>query len=298
MENNSSPQPQDTNSNPEIAPSETPQPILPPSVKPKKNKLAIILLVIILVVAGGIAAIYVLMKDDKKIDTNTQNQSTEQTEHSDQHTANDHQHDATEIHEEDETSLLNCGEYFDNASQFADEEFGATFCYPSEWGTASVMDAKIDVSDTGHREAVRFSGNTLFIVGGVSDDWTTTVGRDVGCQEPSSRVPELSEYNTDWNNISGSGMDVDYAQRSIAVSEGGYDITETVSNMLWSGVCAQGHKVINGPRYRVISAAFYRDFSEAAGITTPKAHMDNSSVLFSSEQRTQLDKLLSSVAPY
>lgn len=186
----------------------------------------------------------------------------------------------------------------DDETMFQDKTFGAQFCYPTDWGTASVMDAKIDAGDTGHREAVRFSATTKFIVGGVSEDWTTTVGRDVGCQEPSNRLAEIADYDTEWHDIVGEGMAVEFAVRSIEVVDGGYDISEEVSNLLSSGVCARGHKQINGSRYKVLSAAFYTDFSESAGISTPKAHMDNPTVLFSSSERQQLDRVLSSAQSY
>lgn len=186
----------------------------------------------------------------------------------------------------------------DTQMLFVDRLFGAAFCYPSAWGDANVTYAKIDDSDTGHREAVRFSATTKFIVGGVSEDWTTSVGRGVGCQEPSNIVPELSSYNVDWHNLVGEGMDIEFATRSLPTTVGGYDISETVSNLLDSGVCAQGHKVINGSRYKVISAAYYADFSTTAGVTTPKAHIDNPAILFTPEERAQLDLVLASVVSY
>ncbi len=198
--------------------------------------------------------------------------------------------ETSEIEESEEVAL----ECTDDETLFADNEFGAAFCYPTEWGSASVMDAKVDVSDTGYREAVRFSANTKFIVGGTSEDWSTTVGRGVGCKEPNNVVPELSSYDTDWHDFSGEGMAIEFASRSIATNEGGYDITETVSNMLEVGVCVQGHKVIDGSRYRVLFEAFFTDFSETSGITTPKAHIDNSNVLFTDKERAQFDSLLAS----
>ena len=181
---------------------------------------------------------------------------------------------------------------------FADEAFGMKFCYPDEWGDASVMDAKIDASDTGHREAVRFSATTKFVVGGVSDDWSTTVGRDTACQEPNNQLASLSDYDIEWHDIIGEGMAVEYAKRSLASSEGGYDMTEEVSNLLLSGVCAQGHKLIEASRYRVAFAAFYSDFSESAGILSPRAHMDNANILFSIVEREQYDALLASIEAY
>ena len=188
-----------------------------------------------------------------------------------------------------------------NETLFADKSFGAAFCYPSEWGTASVMDAKIDTSDTGYREAVRFSANTKFIVGGVSEDWTTTIGRGVGCQEPSNSVPSPDSYDTEWHDVIGTGADIEFATRGInpALATGSsYDINETVSSILDSGVCVQGHTVINGSRYLVLSAAYYIDFSAPLGITTPKAHIDSPNTLFTLVERLQLEKLLSSAVKY
>jgi hypothetical protein len=179
---------------------------------------------------------------------------------------------------------------------FQNKTFGAQFCYPAEWGTASVMDAKIDTADTGHREAVRFSGTIKFIVGGVSDDWTTTVGRDVGCQEPSNQFPELSSYNTDWHDTIISGGETDFSIRSLVSSEGGYAMTEEVNNILNSGICVRGHKVINGSRYRVLSAAYYTDFG--SGITSADAHIANPNALFTPAQRAQLDRLLATVSTH
>lgn len=188
-----------------------------------------------------------------------------------------------------------CG---DGLTLYSSASFGAAFCYPTAWGTASLADAKLAPSDTGHREQISFSAMPLFSVGGASDDWSTTVGRGVSCLEPNNAMPELSAYNTAWHDISGSGMAVDFAVRSLPSSVGGYSMTETVSNMLQEGVCAQGHKQINGSRYRIVSAAFYRTFAEASGITTPSAHIAEPNVLFSTEQRSQFDALLASLVAY
>lgn len=184
----------------------------------------------------------------------------------------------------------------DGYSEFADEEFGARFCYPEEWGTATIEDAKVGPDDTGHREMIRFSANDKFAAGGMSEDWSTTVGRGVGCQEPNNVTAELGSYNIDWNNIEGTGMDVSYAQRSLESSAGGYDITETVSNMLENGVCTQAHKVIDGSRYRVFYMAFVNEFG--SGILTPSAHIDNPNILFTEIERTQLDLLLASAEAF
>ena len=193
----------------------------------------------------------------------------------------------------DSMETVGCDEGY---SEFADEEFGARFCYPEGWGETSIVDAKVGPADTGHREMVRFSLSDKFAVGGTSESWSTTVGRGVGCQEPNNVTAELSSYDTDWNNLEGEGVDVTYAQRSLESSAGGYDITETVSNMLENGVCVQAHKVIDGSRYRVFFMAFSNEFG--GGILTPSAHIDNPNVLFTELERSQLDLVLVSAEAY
>lgn len=186
----------------------------------------------------------------------------------------------------------------DSYSAFADRSVGMAFCYPSSWGTATVHDALVAPTDTGHRQSITFSANPFFSVGGTSDDWSTTVGRDTGCLEPNNVTVAASAYNTSWHDMVGSGADVEFATRSLPAPAGGYDSTETVSNILQSGVCAQAHKVISGSRYRVAFTAFYHDFAEASGIVTPSLHIDHPDVLFSVEQRQQFDAVLASLVAY
>ncbi|QQS18753.1 hypothetical protein IPL68_01610 [Candidatus Saccharibacteria bacterium] len=52
-------------------------------------------------------------------------------------------------------------------------------------------------------------------------------------------MPALSSYNTEWHNISGSGMAVDFAERSLPSKEGGYIISETYQTYLSKVFCAQ-----------------------------------------------------------
>jgi hypothetical protein len=184
------------------------------------------------------------------------------------------------------------------SATFADAAVGMTFCYPKEWGVASVLDSRASSADTGYRQSIVFSNNSLFAVGGTSQDWSTAVGRGVSCLEPDNQVPLANDYDTAWHDIEGQGMDVTFAQRSLPSLKGGYDMTESVGSTMQSGICVQGHKVINGSRYQVAFAAYSRDFSEAAGITTPRAHMDAPNVLFSQEQRAQFDALLASLVAY
>ncbi len=196
--------------------------------------------------------------------------------------------------EEPLTSSIDCG---DNAG-FADESIGMKFCYPKTWGTPSVLGAKLDPSDPGYRQVVKFSSMPYVQVGGVSDDWTTTMGRDGTCFDPSNQVPELSSYNTAWHSQEGTGADLEFAMRSLPSSVGGYALTEEVTNILQSGVCIKGYKVINAPHYRVGSLSYYRDFVEASGITTPALHVAEPNVLASTQMRQDIDALMASLVSY
>jgi hypothetical protein len=183
-------------------------------------------------------------------------------------------------------------------SVFADKQMGMAFCYPIEWGVASVVDNRIAPTDTGYRQSVTFSNNSLFSVGGTSENWATSSGRGVGCLEPNNVVVAAADYDTSWNGIQGSGSDIMFAKRSIATTTAKADVTETVDDMVMSGVCVQAHKVIDGSRYKVAFAAFHRAFSEGAGIVTPKQHMDEPNVLFDAELRSTFQKLVASIKAY
>src|SRR5690606_32687641 len=115
--------------------------------------------------------------------TNTNSDQSQQTESA-----------ANNQKDDDETvaAAIDCE---DGYQAFADEEFGAAFCYPSEWGTATVQDAKIAAEDTGHRQIITFSANPQFVVGGASENWSTAVGRGGSCLEPSNKPAEPGEYN-------------------------------------------------------------------------------------------------------
>lgn len=181
---------------------------------------------------------------------------------------------------------------------FAGSGFGMKFCYPSAWGEATVHDAKLAAGDTGYRQVVKFADMPYVQVGGVSDDWSTTVARDGVCFDPGNQVPPLSSYNVSWHDQLGSGAELEFAIRSIVSSAGGYAMTEEVSNVLQSGVCLRGYKVINAPHYRVGYAAYYRNFAPASGITTPAQHVAESNVLLSAEMRTDFDALMASLEAY
>ncbi len=178
---------------------------------------------------------------------------------------------------------------------FLDKEFGAKFCYPSSWGVASLRDAKLAPTDTGQRQSIVFSAEPRITVGGVSQDWTTTVGRGGACLDPSNAAPDMTRYNTEWHDLLGEGPSVEFATRSLQSREGGYSVIETVSSTLQDGVCAQGFKQTNSSRYRVVSAQYYQALSPSDGVSTPAQHMATPNVLFNERLRADFDDLIADI---
>lgn len=240
----------------------------------KSNKKWIIIAaMLVLLIAAGVAAFLLLgKKDDSKGPENQPAQSQQAANENEESTGGE------------AVEPIDCE---DGYTGFASAEFGAAFCYPNEWGTASVKDAKLADEDTGYRQIVAFSRNPQFVVGGVSDDWTTAVGRGGSCLEPSNTPLDASAYNEEWHDIT-----EDFAKRSLETSIGGYDMTETVGSFL-GGLCAVGHKVINGSRYRVVSVSYFNAFTSS--VTSAADHMEDPYVLFRETERFNLDKILATL---
>lgn len=192
------------------------------------------------------------------------------------------------------TEEIDCGD----RSGFGDQSIGMKFCYPAEWGTPSVLDAKLSDIDTGYRQVIKFADMPYVQMGGVSGDWSSEVGRDGICFDPTNRYPEVSSYNTSWQEEEGTGDELEFAVRSIAPSKPNFALTEEVSDVLQPGVCLRGIKEIAASNYRYGSISYYRDFTEASGITTPAQHVANPDTLLAAQMRIDIDALLTSLVKY
>lgn len=181
---------------------------------------------------------------------------------------------------------------------FADTSFGMQFCYPSDWGVATLRDAKMSADDTGSREIVIFTDNPQLRVGAVSGDWTTTTPRDGVCFDPSPQGLIVGTYNTEWHDLVGSGDDIAFAIRHIGSADQGYDMIEEVSNLLQSGVCAKSTKLVNGTRYQYVTISYYQDFDPSRGSSTPSMHIADPLKLFSQQSRDQFESLAKSIRKY
>lgn len=237
----------------------------------KKN---LVIAVVLLLIMASAAVYFLFIKNDNSGPADNSNQS--------QQTAS-----ITEEKSDAGTAPIDCE---DGYTGFADVEFGAAFCYPSEWGAATIRDARLAEEDTGHRQTIIFSHNPQFVVGGASDDWSTAVGRGGGCLEPSNQLLAASDYNVEWHDITD-----DFAKRSMETTAGGYDMTEMVGTFD-GGLCGIGHKQIDGSRYRVVSVSYFNEFT--TGVATVDDHIYNSYELFRETERYNLDKVLSTLRSY
>lgn len=255
----------------------TPQPDVPKKPGMSRNKKIMYGLAVLLVIVAAVTSWWLLRPAPADTQLVTQTKKT-----------------AVPVDEEVRTDEVDCGD----RSGFGDQSIGMKFCYPAEWGAPSVLDAKLDPADTGNRQVIKFADMPYVQVGGVSGDWTTTVGRDGICFDPTNVYPEASSYNTEWHDQIGSGADLEFALRSIAVSSGGYAMREEVSNVLQSGVCVRGIKEITTPNYRYGSISYYRDFAEASGVTTPAQHIASPNVLVSTQMRADINAVMASLEKY
>src|SRR5690606_28309091 len=95
----------------------------------------IIAAVVLLLIALGVSAYFLFLKKDSSSPAADSNQAQESVSQQEADT-------------DPSPAAIVCE---DGHTAFADSEFGAAFCFPSDWGTASVEDAKLDTSDTGYR---------------------------------------------------------------------------------------------------------------------------------------------------
>lgn len=170
-------------------------------------------------------------------------------------------------------------------------DLGIGFCYPTAWGTASVIDAKFAAADTGQRWKVTFTSKPVVNLGVVTDDWSTTVPRDGVCVDPAVQVlPAFSPFSTSWET---EGTPVTSATRGIEVMAGQYLIQERVDDVLTSGVCLEGYTITGGDPYSHTSASYSAEF--AAPVTTPQQHIDSPNTLIPEADRTQFYTFVKSV---
>lgn len=190
--------------------------------------------------------------------------------------------------QQQDTEKVTCDEGF---STYENTDLGLGFCYPTDWGTVSVVDGKFEAADTGERWIVKFASKSMVNLGVVSADWSTTVPRDGVCVDPAVQtLPAFSPFSTTWAT---EGTPVMSGTRGIEVMAGEYLIQERVDDVLTSGVCVEGYTIIEGDPFSHTSASYSAEF--AAPITTPQQHIDSPNTLISGADRNEFYTFVKSV---
>lgn len=185
---------------------------------------------------------------------------------------------------------------------YENADLGIGFCYPTDWGTVTVADARLQTTsttvdgtviaaDTGERWLVSFSAKPAVHLGMVTADWSTEVGRDGVCVDPAVQtLPSFSPFSTAWET---EGTPVTYATRGIEVASGEFLIQEYVDDLLTNGVCVEGFTIIEGDEFTHTTASYSAEF--AAPVTTPQQHIDNPNTLIPAADRTEFAVFVKSV---
>ncbi|MGH7158077.1 MAG: hypothetical protein ACREGD_03330 [Candidatus Saccharimonadales bacterium] len=190
--------------------------------------------------------------------------------------------------QEEQVEEAACDEGF---TAYENAEQGIGFCYPTDWGTVTLADAKFAAADTGERWTFRFADKAMVNLGVVTADWSTEVARDGTCVDPAVQtLPAFSPFSTTWTT---EGTPVMSATRGVEVMSGQYLIRETVDDLLTNGVCLEGYTLIEGDVYTHTAASYSAEF--AAPVTTPQQHIDNPNTLIPATDRNQFYTFVKSV---
>lgn len=177
---------------------------------------------------------------------------------------------------------------------YSNTDLGIAFCYPNAWGTVNVSDAKFAPADGGQRYRITFTAKPQVHAGMATADWSTAAARDGICSDPAvPSIPDRGAYVTDWQVDTEIAGQPSSAYRGIGRDEGQYVIYETVSDVLESGVCIEGYRIVSLSNYNNVSASYSVPFNGT--VTTPQQHIDSPESLISAADRNDFSAFVRSI---
>lgn len=181
-----------------------------------------------------------------------------------------------------------------NWTEYASQQLGIRFCYPSSWGTANVADAKIDPSDRGTRFSVRFAEKQPIAVTVVSQDWVTDVGRGIACNEIAVQSFPVVQNNPSnkWQVDSSE----ESAQRVIESTPDQFFLQENVSTLESESVCLKAFIATGGEVYSTATATYGVGLGGA--VASVKAHIANPTNLISATDRADFTEMSRSLKKF
>ncbi len=177
------------------------------------------------------------------------------------------------------------------AKTFYDKVIGLQFCYPKEWGEATVGTVPASASDAGGAYEITFSAKSGLTVASATVDWKNTIGRDGRCADPMSAPIDFSGYAESWKT-EGEGMALTSASRYVNKVDGRWWISELASDY-YSAVCLKAAVSTLGGVYDLQTVNYQVAFNDQ--IASVKAHVDNPTVLISPAERVQFGEMVDSM---
>lgn len=257
--------------------------------KPKNNKKLLVLIVsllALLLIGGG--AYWLGTKNSKKDTkaTNTTTAANEQTKNTTEPSVTDAKTAPETPKKADATCPSSPG-----AKTFYNKVIGLQFCYPKEWGEATVGNVEASDSVSGGAYEIRFATKDGLSITSATSDWKNTVARDGRCADPQQEAPQFSTYQPEWKT-EGSGMALTSALRVHIKQEPDFLIRELADDY-YSGVCLMAIVSTPGGAYNVQTVNLLRSFS--GGIMSVKAHIDNPTILITAAERVQYSEMVASM---
>lgn len=180
--------------------------------------------------------------------------------------------------------------------RYQNEDLDIRFCYPTAWGDVKLGDGKLDPSDSGTRVRLSFADKSQVHLGLVSDDWSTEVGRDGTCVDPSAQAfPDTSSFSAKWVTEPATGP-ITSATRGLEVVPDKYLLQEHADDTLTAGVCVEGYQAFGGEVYRNAAASYYAKFTDK--IATPQAHISSPTTLISVADRNDFTTFVKSIEKF
>lgn len=240
----------------------------------KKLVIVMILLVVILLAAGA-----VFLLADKKDPTSTSQQPASNN-------SSQSGNSSAQAQTQAPSPCTTAG-----TKAYENRTLGFGFCYPINWGSVSVADAKMAAGDSGSRWRLSFSNKEEVNLGVVSDDWGTTAARDGTCVDPAVQtVPPFAPFNTAWVT---EGTPTISATRDVEEAADKYLIQERVDDVLTNGACLEGYSIINASTYAHTAATYYKAFYGT--VTTPDMHIGSPEFLIPATDRADFAAFVKSV---
>lgn len=277
----------------------TPQPPVQTTVHHKSTKPLIAVIIILVIILIGVGLFFLFKKSPastQQNESNTTPNTNQDNSKQDVSTDNATKTPAEAAKPTATTAIAaNCPSSA-GAKTFYNKIIGLEFCYPKEWGEATVGTVEASASTAGGAYEITFSSKDGLSIASATSDWQNTVARDGRCADPitgegQKGSPQFATYQPDWK-LEGSGMDVSSALRVHIKQEPNFLIRELASDY-YNGVCLIGIVSTPGGAYTLQNVNLLRSFG--GGITTVKAHSDTPNVLIPVSERTQFSELVASI---